>query len=299
MNNKKAFITGGTGFIGSNLSKHLYSKGWKVDFLVRDSSDLNMLVRRQEEYIFHKYDGSLSSIVKAMKDSKPDIVFHLASRFISEHKPLEVEELITSNIYFPSQLLEAMSEVGIKKIINTGTSWQHYQNSIYNPVNLYAATKEAFEKIIEFYVQSQNFQSFNLKLFDTYGKGDQRGKLISHVIYSIKNHMPLLLSPGEQMMNLVYIDDIVSAFEMAALNLINEPKSLQRSFGVSSNETISIKNLIETIQDIMNLEGKIDWGGKSYRQREVMTPWNNFERIPGWKPKIGLIEGLTRVIKDQ
>ncbi|WDC83286.1 NAD(P)-dependent oxidoreductase [Caloramator sp. mosi_1] len=107
---------------------------------------------------------------------KFDAIFHLASLFIAEHDSNQIDDLLKSNIIFGTHILEAMKYGNVKNMVNIGTYWQHYKNEEYNPVCLYAASKEAFEKIIEFYIQVENIKVITLKLYDIYGINDKRKK---------------------------------------------------------------------------------------------------------------------------
>ena len=69
---------------------------------------------------------------------------------------------MSSNITFGTQLVEAMVANGCYQFVNTGTSWQHYENDEYNPVNLYAATKQAFEDILRYYVETSALRVITL-----------------------------------------------------------------------------------------------------------------------------------------
>jgi nucleoside-diphosphate-sugar epimerase len=127
----------------------------------------------------HEFDGASSTMDEIVKRSNPDVVFHLASLFLSQHRPENVEPLIQSNLLFSTQLVEAMVNNGCKLLVNTGTSWQHFEDAHYSPVNLYAATKQAFEVILDYYVEAKGLALISLALFDTYGPGDPRPKLFS------------------------------------------------------------------------------------------------------------------------
>jgi nucleoside-diphosphate-sugar epimerase len=185
MKDKTALITGGTGFIGENLAKKLADDGWQVNLLCRNKQNSSECLGSAGTINVYEYDGYCESIIDAFSQAQPSIVFHLAAYFSAEHQPEDLDNLYSGNLVFGSQLLEAMSNSNIKTLVNTGTSWEHYKDSDYNPVNLYAATKQAFEKIIEYYVQVKSFKVYTLKLFDTYGYGDRRGKLVDYVISSI------------------------------------------------------------------------------------------------------------------
>ena len=177
--NNKIVITGASGFVGSNLTTFFLNKNYEVYIVVRSISDLSNIDVKTNNLKIFKYDNELNSLISFFKEVNPICTFHLASNFIAEHQPSEVNSLVASNITFGLQLLEAMKEANVNTLINTGTSWQHYNNEDYNPVCLYAATKHAFESLIEYYVKAEDFKVITLKLFDTYGESDHRPKLIN------------------------------------------------------------------------------------------------------------------------
>src|SRR5439155_8470421 len=137
---------------------------------------------------------------------------HLASYFVAEHRLQDVAPLIASNLLFATQLADAVTAAGIGRFVNTGTAWQHYQDAEYDPVCLYAATKQAFDDILRFYRERCGLRVVTLELCDTYGLGDRRKKLMSLLIERIKDRQPLAMSAGEQRISLVYISDVVEAF---------------------------------------------------------------------------------------
>lgn len=113
-----------------------------------------------------------------LEGNKPEIVYHLASNYLGTHKFNEIRDLIQSNITFGAEILDAMSENKMYNFVNTGTAFQHCDDADYKPFNFYAATKECFEKIINFYEESAGLRCINLHLFDTYGVGDTRGRIL-------------------------------------------------------------------------------------------------------------------------
>ena len=156
-----ALVTGATGFVGSHLVRRLVRDGWQVHILGREGSRLPDAAEFTH-VINHIHDGSTEGMVRCVTQAKPDVVFHLASLFLSQHTTKDVESLIASNVLFGNQLLEAMKVIEVSCIINTGTSWQHYNNEDYNPVCLYAATKQAFESILDYYVQACSIKAITV-----------------------------------------------------------------------------------------------------------------------------------------
>ena len=294
---RTALLTGATGFVGSNLARRLLENGWQVHILSRagshlpDTSEFSLVIN-------HVHDGSTESMVSCVKQAKPDIVFHLASLFLSQHSSEDIEKLIISNVLFGNQLLEAMKINNINNIINTGTSWQHYNNEKYNPVCLYAATKQAFEAILEYYVHANNFKAITLKLFDTYGLDDPRPKLFNLLNKAAISGKPLDMSIGEQLIDLVHIDDVTDAYLIAAERLLLSKVSRHECYAVSSGHPLPLKDIVELYNNIIDSNIQVNWGARPYRYREVMIPWYSGEILPCWNSNVDLISGLKSLVKE-
>ena len=93
--------------------------------------------------------------------------------------------------------------------------------------------------------------------------------------------------------DIVYIDDVVAAFILAAEQLCLQTQG-QKIFGISSGHTLRLMDIKDKFELITGYKLKINWGGRPYREREVMLTWNKFEKLPGWCPTISLEEGLIR-----
>jgi nucleoside-diphosphate-sugar epimerase len=294
---KKIIITGATGFIGSHLCKKMVDLDYEVSIIVRPKSNyrkIKNIFKKINIFIYENND--IKGLIKFFKKINPDIVFHLASLYISEHQPKDIFDLINSNINFGTHILEAMARNNIRKIINTGTSWQHYKNEKYNPVCLYAATKEAFEKILEYYVKALEFEAITLKLFDTYGEDDDRGKLISLLKKFSQEKRTLEMSPGEQEIDLLHVDDVVEAFLSASFLFDDKDIFITHNkYAVNSGRKVKLKELIDIYEKNTGYKLRIKWGSRSYRKREVINLWDKYNSLPNWKPKITLEEGLKRL----
>lgn len=291
---KTALVTGASGFVGSRLVRHLLAEGWTVHVLVRPDSSLDQLAPVLERIHLQRCDGSLESLRQGLRMVAPDVVFHLASLFLSEHQPEDVPRLLESNLLFGTLLVEAMCLENVHSLVNTGTGWQHYQGRDYSPVNLYAATKQAFEALLQYYVEARNLRVVTLKLFDTYGPDDPRPKLFRLLEKVAVSGIPLEMSPGEQYLDLVHVDDVARAYVLAAVHLAALPGAAQERFGVSSGRPIQLRALVDLIGEVTSRPLPIVWGAREYRQREVMQPVP-LPCVPGWLPQRDLRRGIGEI----
>jgi CDP-paratose synthetase len=292
----KILMTGATGFIGRNLANKLIKK-YNITAIVRESSNISFLDKKIEIF---RYNGNINNLINFFKYKKFDGIIHLASLFLSFHKIEDIELLIDSNIKFGTELLECAKLFNVKWFINTGTFWQHYNNEQYNPVNLYAATKEAFEVIAKYYVETSNLVFTTIKLNDTFGLNDTRKKIFNLWIDCIKNNKTLDMSKGEQIIDISYIEDVVSAYEIMIENLSKKDykKYNLKSYVVSNKERISLKDLAKLFEEVTGKKININWGAKNYREREIMIPYNKGELVPGWQQKYTLKEAMEITLKD-
>jgi nucleoside-diphosphate-sugar epimerase len=289
----RALVTGATGFIGSHLVRCIEKQGWDVHILARTGSDLKVLGDVINRITVHRYEATMTGMIEVMATAKPDIVFHLASQFISNHKSEDIDRLVSSNLLFSTQILEAMMRSGVINIVNVGTSWQHYHSEDYSPVNLYAATKQAFESILTYYIEAHGLKATTLLLFDTYGPNDPREKIIPLLWKVATTRQPLIMSPGEQLIELVYVDDVVRAFILAAEALIKTQALGHTRYGVSANKPIRLIDLVREFELVINDTLPIEFGQRPYRPREVMKPWSSHQRVPGWAPETELKVGIA------
>ncbi|MBL8196768.1 MAG: NAD(P)-dependent oxidoreductase [Blastocatellia bacterium] len=290
---KTYLVTGANGYIGANLVKRLIEENNQVLCLVRISAKLDLLDISHPKIKIYYYDGTVESLCKIFVAHPIDAVFHLAA--ISQYKVTsdQVSNLIAANISFGTQLLELMAEHQVKTFINTGSYWQHLHNSAnYEPVCLYAATKQAFEAIIDYYVQIKKVNAITLKLFDVYGPKDPRNKILQLLYNAAISQKAVNFSPGQQLLDLIYIDDVIDAY-FQALKIDNSEKHLR--YFVGSFVYYTLQEVAELYQNILGKKIPVVWGGLPYRQREVMKPCNG-EKLPNWQVKTNLKDGLNKVI---
>jgi len=280
-------ISGGTGFIGSNLINELILKKWHVHVIARNRTNTINLIKNFPSIDIHIHDGSTENLIFLFKKINADLLFHLATYYKAEHIIADVVPMLSSNVIFGTQLLEAMSNSKTRKLVNVGTTWQNFNDNSYNPVCLYAATKQAFEDIQQFYVESFNISSINLKLTDTFSFYDKRDKILNYILKSPAN-TTILMSEGNQIIDILHISDVISGLLISANLLLENKLSNKNNFSLKSNEQMPLKELVHKFIHINNLSINIKWGGKKYRNREVMTPFMPDPLLPTWIQKYSI-----------
>ena len=290
----KCVMTGATGYIGSHVLKYLLSKGWKIHVIADPKFGYANIEDVLSQVDVFEYDGNILSLCDYFQKVKPDVVFHLAAAVITNYKPEQVPVLIQSNIQLGAEILEAMKSSETKLFVSTGSYWQNYNSDTYNPVDLYAATKEAFEKIVQFYVDAYGLRHVNLRLFDVYGEDDKRPKLWNALRDIAGTDKHIAVSPGEQLLDLIHISDVCTAYEAAYLALIEDTSIMNEVYGVRTGVTHSLREAIIVLENALCKKINVDFGAKPYKEREVMIPCSEYCFLPNWKAKVSLHDGFER-----
>lgn len=272
----KILLTGATGFVGRHLYKHLIKAGHELHMLTRPTSDVSDFspAHQAHKYVF---DDDIERLADYMTNERIAGVVHLAAFYVAEHRSEQISDLISSNIYLGTAVLDAAVKAGVEWFVNTGTIWQNYNapdySDEYNPVNLYAATKQAFMTLAKYYTETSPIRFVTLKLCDTYGPGDTRRKIVNLFDDIAKSGEMLKMSSGEQLIDIVHIDKVVEEFDKL-LSLVSDPSTrLLSEYVVTSGRQISLRQLADEYERKHGVKLNIEWGGRPYRHREVMKPY--------------------------
>ena len=268
----RILVTGATGFVGQHLLPYLEKQGHEVYALVRPSTD-GSKVYTNHLYVF---EDDIEHLASYLLENHVDGIIHLASLYIAQHKPADIKNIVTSNVYLGTAVMEAAVKAGVKWFLNTGTIWQNYNVEPYSdrycPVNLYAASKQAFMDMAKYYTEVSDIRFCTLKLCDTYGANDTRRKIFALFEQIAKSGECLKMSPGDQKLDIVHIDNVVRDFEALAEKLDNG-EQLREEYVVSSGRQRSLKEIAKQYEIDHQVILNIEWGGRPYRKREVMVPY--------------------------
>lgn len=289
---EKILLTGATGYIGQKLSQELLQNGCDVYVIVRKESDISSICQFLPDSHIIVFDEKTGERLDAVA---PDVLINLAGKFVSVHNPGDVDALLNSNIIFPAKICEFAYHSGCKKFINAGSYWQNYDNEEYNPVNYYAATKEAMKKILQYYALSKECKVMTLKIFDSYGDGDPRNKILN-ILSRLEDGDSIGMTGGEQKMFFCHVDDIVSAFLTAITYLEQMERGTYEEFFLRGEKAVCLKNIVEKFLQVTGKKINIRWGERTYHPKEIFDPdrIGTGKVLPGWKCNITMEDGLNK-----
>lgn len=288
---KRVLITGITGYIGSRLARALLPE-CTVCGLVREP--LNTIYLPQElleKVTLYPYDGTEESIRAALEASRPDVVYHLAAHYTAARTPDDVQRLVQSNLVLGAELLAAMNEMGCRRLVYATTVTTHTAENCYQPLSFYAATKQAFSDLVEFYTSAGLMDAAAIALADTYGPGDRRPKVLNLIRQAALDGTSIDLTSGAQVFDVTYIDDVTRAFIGAADLLQDAPHQF---FQLGAKEPRTLQETVELMLRLNGVSLRANWGGRPGPECQVKGALRIYPAPPNWKLEVPLEVGLRR-----
>jgi nucleoside-diphosphate-sugar epimerase len=278
---KNILITGINGYLGSNLAKSL-AETHNIIGLEYSLSNLSRIA----EYNFKVYSVENGVPDKLFAENKIDIIIHTATFYGRQNEA--VKTIANANLFIPFDLLDKAIENGCSTFINTDTVLDRF-------VSTYALTKRHFQEWL--YLRKNEINGINMQLEHFYGPGAPDTNFIAAMIKRLKQNEPSIdLTAGEQLRDFVYIDDVVAAYQ-TVLSKLPLPDAYSQ-FQISTQELISIKELMQTLKEITQSKSILNFGAIPYRENELMhSETDNSALLKlGWKPQHLIKQGLQKTI---
>ena len=253
---KNILITGASGFVGSHVLDDCLKNNFNVYAIFRSSKKNVNFAKKYKKKIYPIFYNNIYEIKSKLTIHKIDYVIHCATHYIKKHEHKDIENIIKSNILFSTILLDAIVNIKIKKFINIGTVWQHFNDTKNLALNLYAATKQSFECIFNYYKnQYKKIKFYNILLTDTFGIDDKRKKLIPILLKNFNNKNQNKINiPRNLSMNLVDINDVVKC-----LNILLNKNIESNNYVIKSKQDVKIFDLINFLNNNLEKKIKINW----------------------------------------
>ena len=302
---EKIIVTGGSGFIGSNLVDRLLLKNKKITVIDNFSTGFKNYLPKNKNLkiikcnLLHK--NKLFQIFK-----NHDFVFHFAANADIKNglnqptKDLEQNAVVTSNV------LEAMRYNNIKKIAFTSTApvygntnqFPTEENSpMSNQISLYGASKLYCEGLITSYCEGYDFKSWIFRFVSILGPKYSHGHVYDFVKQLLKNKNKLtILGNGKQKKSYLHVNDCLDA----VLISIKKSKNNINIFNLGHDEYINVNQSVRNITKFMNCKPILSYtGGNSGWIGDmpfVFLNTNKIKKETGWKPKINIEDSINDTV---
>lgn len=309
------FITGITGFIGSELGRRIIEEGFEVYGFVRHTSKRDL--KPIEDYLekIRIIQGDLrdySSIRRAIRDAMPQFILHLGAMTpvrISFEDPFSNLE---TNLLGTCSLVHAVLEVAprLERFILGSTmevyGWQQKKEPFgeelpLNPASPYAVSKAAADMYVRMAGDVFNLNYTVLRPANTYGRKHETGFIVEYLITSMMRGGPVYVGTPDSVRDLLYIEDHVNAY----LESLKSDHAHKQVFNVCSGAGISMRELADNVAKKMGYDGPIMHSyppGYPRRPAHADAPYlvmdnSKIRQVVGWSPKYSLDEGLDKTIQ--
>ena len=313
----KIVVTGGLGFIGSNLVDLLIKSGFfviNIDKISYASNFYNTLdFKNNKNYKFFKLDiNNKSKLLKIFKKYKPIGIFNLAAETHVDRSIDSPGQFIKSNIVGTFNLLEAFKEYSKKnkkyKLIHISTDEVYgdilkgrtKENYPYSPSSPYAASKASSDHIVFSYVKTFGVNAIITNCSNNYGPKQHPEKLIPKMIYNIINNKPLpIYGNGKNSREWIYVKDHCEAL----IKVFKSGKTGQ-TYNIGSNKNL---NNIEICKNLLKVAKKNIKVGKKVKIKFINDRPGHDKRYAldssklvkklKWKPKTNFLDGINYTFK--
>ncbi len=313
---QKILVTGGLGFIGSNLIKQLLEKNFYVINVDKVSYASNFYNTKEyisnKKYKFFKLDiQNKKKLEKILFKYKPNGIFNLAAETHVDRSIDDPKNFINSNILGVYSLLEAFKNYYSKnkktKLIHISTdevygdvlTGRSKESDAYIPSSPYSASKAASDHLVYSYVRTYKIPAIITNCSNNYGPRQHGEKLIPKIIYNILNNKPLpIYGKGKNSREWIYVDD-----HCDALIKIFRKGKIGNFYNIGSNINMNnisiVKKLIKIAKKQIKLGKKVkinfipDRPGHDFR---YAINSNKIKKKIGWKSKINLNVGLKKTL---
>ena len=304
LKDKEVLITGGCGFIGSEIVKQLSLIGANVTILDNLSSGKEKYIKKFSNVKLIIGDLVDYDLVKDVVKNKEYIINAAALPFIPDsfHIPkkfFEVNVNGTINI-----ALATIKEKKAKRFVHISSS-EIYGTAKYTPMDenhpttpqsTYAVSKLAGERVVFTMHKEHNFPAVIIRPFNSFGPNITQPYIIPEIISQIERSDVIKLGNLNAKRDLTYVSDTVNGI---ILSLVKEG-IVGEVINIGSQRSYSIKDLVYLISDIMGKKVSIEIESSRFRPYDVDTLICNYERankILGWKPEVTVREGLKNTIE--
>ena len=287
-------LTGTTGFIGHKFLLFALSNNFLVIDILRSKNKHNKKIKKLKNTYKNNYKNiffdNKNSLSKKLKKVNVDYFINFATLYSNKHTYDQIYDFIESNVSFPTLIYDIIHKK-TKKMINFGSMMQHSKNKNLISKNLYAATKNAFEMISNYYSTINNKTKFyNIKFYESFGDNDKRKKLIPTIINNYNRNITTRIISKELSLNIIHTDDIINSI----LVLLNYDIR-SGTYCIKNTHNIKISKLISILNKNLQKKIKARYDNKSID----LINYPGLKILPRWKPNKNIEKKIMNVFKNE
>jgi nucleoside-diphosphate-sugar epimerase len=300
---ERFFVTGGTGFVGSQLVRKLAQIGCEMHVLVREGADRSRLSGVESKVNFHpgdltKYER-LREILSAIQ---PSVIYHLAVHGAYPSQT-NADQIILTNVFGTWNLLKACSELDYKVFLNTGSSSEYgskqsamRETDLLEPASYYAVAKCAQTLVCGHMARADRRPINTFRLFSVYGPYEEPSRLVPTLIRRCLEGRDLDMVSPDTARDFIYVDDVVEAYlQVGQLSL-----QCGEVFNIGTGIQSTVRDVVKAVLQATGAKVKVNWGSMPARTWDTET-WladcSKVRRVLKWTPKNSLVAGIERTVQ--
>ncbi len=289
----RILVTGGTGFVGSQVVQKLQGQENALLLLSRQSKDA--LAKMPNVDIV---PGDLSDIEKwkeKVKRFKPQVAIHMAWESIPHYDA----RTSIRNLNYGLNLITLLAELGCESVICTGSCWEYGQQTgrfsedlIPKPTNAFTAAKNSLHWLGREIAKEKGMHFIWTRLFYVYGPRQREASLVPYIINCVRQGKNPEVKTPRTKNDFVYVEDVARAILAIAKNHTKDGV-----YNVGSGYSTSVQEIVDIVCDRFNFTDKCSTLNKP--ADSVIDFWadiSSIKRDTGWEPQIGIKEGIQKTI---
>jgi len=296
----KILVTGGAGFIGSNLVDALIGLGH--DVVVVDNLSSGLKKNLNPKARFYQIDICDKKLSEVFEREKPEIVNHHAAQIDvrkSGEDPIYDAE---SNILGSLNLITNCISHGVKRVVYASTGGAIYgdpqylpadENHPINPISQYGVSKHTVEHYLQLYNIIHGLEYIALRYSNVYGRRQnpygEAGVVAIFAIQMLTGKRPTIFGPGDKTRDYTHISDIVAA------NIIAIDRGKNAIYNIGTGMETKDQEIFDTLASVLGYKGKPIYAplrsGEVYR---IALECSKARNELGWSPKLSLREGIAQ-----
>jgi nucleoside-diphosphate-sugar epimerase len=300
---KRVLVTGGSGFIGSHLTRRLVELGADVYVLVKYNSvvDNVRIAGLWDRVTPVEADIRNADSLRRLREIRPEIIFHLAAYNHVGDSFFHVSEAVDSNSKGTVNVLEAYDEYDRFIYISTSEVYGHQErlpfqeDSFPHPRSPYAVGKYAGEMYARMKWISESKPVVVVRPFNAYGPYQSPRAVTAELIIACLRGDDVITTEGYQTREFNFVGDLVEGFILAA----DSPNAVGEIINLGCGEETRIRDRVEQIHELSQSTSRLRIGELAGRPGEILRMVADNSKaadLLGWSPKIGSEQGLTTTI---